>query len=140
MTQAGTQDPLLQCLHLNRHLCATEHKLYGTKNNCTHMRLGQIMNNRYKEGQNPIVTSEVTGARSTMYDPCTRSVANGVGRPPSHLSAESTYLHLLSPHLRKQLSSPCRPPHSGSEQEYLLFLFPHCCSTNTNKTLPKFLL
>lgn len=31
MTQAGTWDPLLQCLHLNKHLCATEHKLYGLK-------------------------------------------------------------------------------------------------------------
>ena len=103
MTQAGTRDPLLQCLHLNTHLCATEHKLYGTKNDCTHMRLGQIMNNRYKEGQNLIVTSEVTGARVLCMIPVHAVWPTVWEDHSSHLSAESTYLPLLSPQLRKQL-------------------------------------
>lgn len=139
MTQAGTQDPLLQCLHLNRHLCATEHKLYGTKTNCTHMRLGQIMNNRYKEGQNPVVTSEVTGARVLCMIPAHAVWPTAWEDHPSHLSAESTYLPLLSPHLRKQLI-PLPPTTLREWARVPLVFVPSCCSTNTNKALPKFLL
>ena len=94
MTQAGSRDPLLHCLHLNEHLYATEHKLYGTKNNCMQMRLGQIMNNRSKEGQNPIVTSEVTVARVLCMIPTHSVWPTAWADHPSHPSAES-YLPLL---------------------------------------------
>lgn len=108
MTQGGTRDPLLHCWHLNEQVCATEHKLYGTKNDCMHMRLGQVMNNRYKEGQNPIVTSEVTGARVLCVIPTHAAWPMAWAEHPSHAFAESTYLPILSPHLRKQLFPP--PP------------------------------
>lgn len=45
MRQAGTWDPLLQYLNLDEHLLVQQNtkKLYGTKNNCVQVHLGQIM-------------------------------------------------------------------------------------------------
>ena len=42
MGQAGTWDPLLQCLHLDKHLLEPQNtkKLQGTKNNCMHRAVG----------------------------------------------------------------------------------------------------
>ena len=47
---AGTRDPLLQCLHLDKPLLKQQNtkKLYGTKNNCVHA-LGQIMDKKIKK-------------------------------------------------------------------------------------------
>ena len=46
--QTGTWDPLLQCLHLDTPLLEQQDtkKLYGTKNNCVHVQLGQILDKR----------------------------------------------------------------------------------------------
>lgn len=45
LRQAGTWDPLLQYLNLDEHLLVQQNtkKLYGTKNNCVQVHLGQIM-------------------------------------------------------------------------------------------------
>ena len=114
-----------------------------TKNNCTHMQLGQIMNNRYKEGQNPIVTSEVTGARVLCMIPAHAVWPTAWEDHPSHLSAEPTYLLLLSSHLRKRLIPAHPSPHRHQTQgvsKGTSCSVPSCCSTNPNKALPKFLL
>ena len=46
--QSGTWDPLLQCLHLDTPLLEQQDtkKLFGTKNNCVHVQLGQILDKR----------------------------------------------------------------------------------------------
>lgn len=97
------------------------------------MRLGQIMNTcQNTRGQQYASRWQEQG---TMYDPCTRSVAAWRGRPPKPPLCWDPYLHLLSPHL-KETAHPPAALHSGSEQEYLLFLFPPAAATNTNKALP----
>ena len=66
--QAGTWDPLLQCLHLDKGLLEQQNtkKLYGTKNNCTHAQLGQIMDKKIQKDKNkkPTATSEEPGAKA----------------------------------------------------------------------------
>ena len=54
--QAGTWDPLLQCLHLDKRLLKQQNtkKLQGTKNNRVHVQLGQIMDNKIQnDPKNP---------------------------------------------------------------------------------------
>ena len=55
LRQAGTWNALLQCVHLDKHLFQQQNtkKLYGTKNNCMRVQLGQIMDKRYKKTQKP---------------------------------------------------------------------------------------
>ena len=47
-------DCLLQCLNLGMHLPEQQNtrKLYGTKNDCMHAQLGQILNKRYRDQKN----------------------------------------------------------------------------------------
>ena len=42
---------VLRCLHLHTHLLEQQNtkKLYGTKSNCVHTQVGQILDKRYKE-------------------------------------------------------------------------------------------
>lgn len=49
--QAGTWDPLLQGLHLDKHLLEKQNtnKLWGTENNYMHEQLGQIMTAKCKK-------------------------------------------------------------------------------------------
>ena len=51
LRQAGTWDPLLQCLHLDTRLLGQQNtkKLQGTKNNCVHAQLGQILDKIQKD-------------------------------------------------------------------------------------------
>ena len=63
MRQAGTWAPLPQCLHLDTPLPEPQNtkKLYGTKDNCVHVKLGQILDKRYQEArktQLPLLTSQ----------------------------------------------------------------------------------
>ena len=55
LSQAGTWDPLLQCLHLDTPLLQQQNtkKLYGTKNNCVHVQLGQILEPKDTEIKKP---------------------------------------------------------------------------------------
>ena len=56
---------VLQCLYLTRLSSSdTIWRHYGTKNNCMHMQLGQILNQRYKETKNPTTISEEPGAKT----------------------------------------------------------------------------
>ena len=66
LRQAGTWDPLLQCLHLDKPLLQQQNtkKLQGTKNNFMHGQLGQIMNKKIQKDQNPTATSEVSRAKA----------------------------------------------------------------------------
>ena len=68
MRQAGIWHPLLQCLHLDTSLLL-EHrntkKLHGTKNNCVHVELGQMQDERYKETKKiPTAAFEEPGAKA----------------------------------------------------------------------------
>ena len=69
---AGARDRLLQCFSA----CSWTHilkqhnmkKLYGTKNNCIHMQLGQILDKRYKETKNPTAIFEEPGAKTVCQE------------------------------------------------------------------------
>ena len=59
----GPSDAVLQCLHLNAPLHEPQNrkKLEGTKSNCVHVQLGQILNKRYKKNkkaQLPLLKSQ----------------------------------------------------------------------------------
>ena len=67
LRQAGTWNPLLRCLHMDKRLLKQQNtkKLYGTKNSCVHMQLGQIMDNKIQRDQkNPTATSEEQGEQT----------------------------------------------------------------------------
>ena len=57
---------VLQCLHLDTPLLEQQNtkKLDGTKNNCMHMQLGQILDKRYKDQKNPTATFEEPRAKA----------------------------------------------------------------------------
>ena len=120
----GTWDPLVQCLQLDKHFLEQQNtkKLWGTKNNCVHAQLGQIMNNRIQN------------------------------RPKPHPAPPRGYLgHLIHPSgltpgptpsltpLRESAHTP-----SASKQGNLLLVFappapPHCIK-GPSKALPEFLI
>ena len=53
--QVGTWDPLLQGLHLDKRLLQQQNtkNLYGTKNNCVTVQLGQILDNKIHRDRKP---------------------------------------------------------------------------------------
>lgn len=61
--QAGTWDPLLQGLHLDKHLLEKQNtnKLWGTENNYMHEQLGQIMTTKYKKTKTQLPLLRVPG-------------------------------------------------------------------------------
>ena len=116
-TWAGTRDPLLQCLHLDKHLLQQQiqRNYKGLKiTACTHS-WGKLWT-RYKKTKNPPAASE-----GPARDPCTQH-DQGSG-PPTQATplARPTAPPLPSTHLRSS-----SPPTSGSEQghRYLLSLLP----------------
>ena len=82
LRQAGTWDPLLQCcLHLDTPLLEQQNtkKLYGTKNNCLHAQLRQILDKKYKETkktQLPLLKS-LEQKQGTEHAPCTQHHIRG---------------------------------------------------------------
>ena len=76
MRQAGTWDlgpfsVVLQCLHLDITLFQQQStkKLHGTKNNCVHVQLGQIQDQRNKQtnkqtNKKPVSSFEEPGAKA----------------------------------------------------------------------------
>ena len=79
---------VLQCSHLDTPLLKQQNtkKLYGTKNNCMHEQLGQIMGKKLqKTKKTPTATFEETGAKDggqeqkqgTVHAPCTQHHKKG---------------------------------------------------------------
>ena len=72
--EAGTWDPTLQCLHLDSPLLQQQNtkKLYGTKNNCMHVQLGQILDQKIQRDrkiQLPLLRS-LKQKQGTAHVPC----------------------------------------------------------------------
>ena len=65
MAQAGTGDPLLQCLHLDKCLLEQQNtkKAQGTKNNSLHEQLGQNMDKKIEKDKKPNC-HRVSGAKA----------------------------------------------------------------------------
>ena len=74
---------VLQCLHLDTPLLKQQNtkRLYGTKTNCVHAQLGQILDPKdSKRPKTPTATFEEPGAKTgcweqkqgTAYAPCTQ--------------------------------------------------------------------
>ena len=143
--QAGTWDPLLQCLHLDKGLLEQQNtkKLYGTKNNCTHAQLGQIMDKKIQKDKNkkPTATSEEPGAKAG-YCACPLHTP-----PPKgwvkHLSQPSGLTPGPSPTLTP-CNEPAHSPQRASKGTCCLFSLSHPpdprCSRDPNKALPEFLV
>lgn len=120
MTQAGTQDPPFYSACTWTDISVQpEHKLYGTKTNCTHIRLQGKLPNRYKEGPKPQFLTSGDRSKGTMSVPTL--VANKrLGRPPKpplcwiHLSA-------YSPHLRETAHPPAAHHTQGELKVLILF-------------------
>ena len=91
--QAATWNPLLQCLHLDKHLLQQRNtnKLQGTKNNCMHAQLGQIRDKIQKrpKTQLPLLKSQeqkqgVSSKGRLLCMPPTHTTTIGVGKPLRH--------------------------------------------------------
>lgn len=116
--EAGTWDPLLWSLHLDKHLLQQQHtkKLQGTKTNCMHEQVGQIVNNKKQKGQK--LNSYFWGIQrnsKVLHTIPVHSTTKWVGKAPKP-PLLSHGPPLLSPHLRDQLTSP-----SGSKKTCYLF-------------------
>ena len=75
MGQAGTWDPLRECLHLDKCLLSNKiekkktnkKKTKGTKHTCTHAKA--VMNNKIQKHYKPTGISELLGAKQgTVHD------------------------------------------------------------------------
>ena len=114
--QAGTWDPLLQCCNA---FTWTDVSL-STKNNCVHVQLGQILDNRYKKtpkAQLPFLKSweqkQRVGSKSRVLCMCpAHTTTKGVGKPPKPRLQPDPWTHPY-PHPIQGTSSP---PPSASEQ------------------------
>ena len=141
LRQAGTWDPSLQCLHQHKRLLQQQNtkKLNGTKNNCVHGRLGQIMDNKIqKDPKNPTAASEEAGAKPGCWVPRVPPALNTTEGWADHLSPPSgpTPGHTPTLTLYKEPAHPA----SGSEQgDLLLVLAPSCCSRGPVKPCLNFL-
>ena len=70
LRQAGTWNPLLRCLHLDTPLLQQQNikKLPGTKNNCMHAQLQEILDKRYKETKKSTTTFEEPGVKTGCWE------------------------------------------------------------------------
>ena len=108
----------------------------GTKSNCLHVQLGQIVDKRYKKTKNPTATSKVSGAKAgSGSHPPAHNSTKGVGRPPrTPLWPNPWTCH--RPHSFKE---PARmPPQEASGAPITCSPSVHC-SMSPNKALPEFL-
>ena len=125
MRQAWALGSLLQCLQLGHNSpWATKYKLYGTKINCMHVQLGQILDKRYKETKTPLVTSKEPEAK-VGYCTC-----------PLHIKGWAN--HLSHPSSLTPGTNSCPSSEHASKGNCYLFLLPHCCWKGPNKALPEF--
>ena len=101
MRQAWDWDPLLQCLYLDAPLLQQQNtkKLYGTKNNCVHVLLGQIHWSKFwtqrvqrdQKLQPPLLRSlgqkQGFGEQNkrTMHSPCTDHLSHPSSPTPGHI-------------------------------------------------------
>ena len=112
---AGTWDALLPCLHLDTHFLQQQNtkKLSGTKHNCMHVQLGQILDKRYKKThtqKNPFLKSQEQKLRAC---PLHSTPPNSSVNHLSH-SSSPTPGHTLA--LTPYTEQPHYPPILGSKQ------------------------
>ena len=135
LRQAGTWNPLMQCLLPNMSLSYKILRNWGTKDNCTCVQLEQVINNLQK-GQNPTATWEVSGAKAGNCACPLHKHHKSRGLPTYATSpAQCTDLPPLLP-LKWTLS----PPLWEQARVLLLVLTTSCCSMSPSKALPEFLL
>ena len=114
---------------------------YGTKNNCVHVQLGQIINKRYKTtttNQPPfqkfLEKSRVVGTKSGYWASSLHSTPPEGWIKNLSQSSDPTPGHTLpSTHIRNKL--PLTLPWRVSEQGE-----PVTCSPSPNKAFPEFLV
>lgn len=111
MKQAGTWDPLLQSLHLDKSLPEQQKtkKLQGTKNNCMHA-CAVGANYKQWDRKRPKPKGHFWGARSKSRVPGmspAHSTIKRVSRPPKPSLQPSLPIrpHPLSPHIKNQLAA-----------------------------------
>ena len=77
----------------------------GTKSNCLHVQLGQIVDKRYKKTKNPTATSKVSGAKAGPGSHPLHTIARkGWADHPGHLSGPTPGPAAALTHLRNQLA------------------------------------
>ena len=138
---------MLQCLHLDTPLLELQNteKLYGTKNNCVHAQLGQILDPKDTKGQK----TQLPFLKSQEQKLGVRTTAEYYACPPT-LNTTKGWAHHLSHHSgptpgHTLTLTPYREwarPSLGSEQGNLLLVFASSCSRHRspNKALPEFLV
>ena len=109
--QAGTWDPLPQCLQLDKCLLQQQNtkKLYGTKNNCVHAQVGQIRNKIQKD-QNPAqeVGDHLSQAPSWTLDPLPPPPDVGTSSPRTPGASKRTcFLYSLHSCCSRDPVEPC---------------------------------
>ena len=130
LRQAGTWDPLLQSLHLDKHLHQQQNtkKLWVTENNCVHMQLGQIKDNKIQKDQKPSChfwragsKNRVLGAKAgNCACPLHTTLPNGWA---DHLSHSAGPTPGPAPTLTP-CKEPPRPPRRMSRGTCYLFSLP----------------
>ena len=136
LRQDWTWDPLLQCLYGGTPLLQrqTTKKSYGTKNDCMHAQLGQMLNERCKEVEKPnwyfYRAFNKNSGSGTKAEYCTCPLQTpppkGWVKRLSHPSGPTTgHCPTLSPY-KEQIQSPTSTP--PPPQEVSLFLPSPCCS------------
>ena len=134
------------CLHLDNPVLEQQNtkKLYGTRNNCVHGHLGQILDERYKktkkDTKRPSATSEEPGAKPG-YWACplhTTPPKKGWANHATHSSGLiPRHTPILTPY-KEQVSAPLGELASKGTCGWVLS--PCCCSSVPSKALPKFLV
>ena len=103
--------PLAAVLAPDTHLLEQQNtkKLKGTKNNCPHEQLGQIMDKKIQKAQMPLLKSreqrQGVGSKSrVLCMPPAHNITKGVGRPPKP-PLQSDPRTILYPHPTQGTSS-----------------------------------
>ena len=105
LRQAGTWDPLLQCLYLDKHLLRQQNtkKTIRDESNSMHAQLGQIMNKKTKKSNCHFGGVQIK-KQGSMRDACTWHYQRG-GRAdhlhhlsvPTYPSTPTVFVQTLSP-------------------------------------------
>ena len=106
----GPRDTVLQCLHRDTLLLQQQNtkKQYRTKNNCTRVQLGQVLDKRHKETQRPHCHFWRARSKGTASAPCTQHHLSSVQFSRSVVSDS------LWPHGRQHARPPRPSPTPGA--------------------------